>query len=72
MVDVILMGSQFCEHVRRVVIIPEPVGFGGLYQTVHDGTFLGTTDGINIDPVLTADSERTDGTVCMDFLPHAK
>lgn len=72
MVGVSLMGSQFCEHVLQLVINPEPVGFGGLYQTAHDGTFHGTTDGINIDPVLTADSEKTDGTFYMDFFIHAK
>lgn len=30
-VGVILMGSQFCEHVLKVIITPEPMGFGGLY-----------------------------------------
>lgn len=63
-IGVILMGSQFGEHVRQVVINPELVGFGSLYQTVHDGTCLGSTDRIHIDPVLTADSERADGTFC--------
>ena len=63
-VGVILMGSQFCEHVLQVVINPETVGFGGLYQTVHDGTCLGTTDRIHIAPVLTTDSERADGMFC--------
>ena len=54
------MGSQFCEYILQIIINPETVGFGGLHQTVHDGTGLGTTDGIYIDPVLTADSERAD------------
>ncbi len=63
-VGVVLMGGQFCEHVFQVVINPESVGFGGLYQTVHDGTGLGTTDRIHINPVLTANGERADGTFC--------
>ena len=54
------MGSQFCEYILQIIINPETVGFGGLHQTVHDGTDLSTTDGIHIDPVLTADSERAD------------
>lgn len=57
------MGSQFCEYILQIIINPETVGFGGLHQIVHDGTGLGTTDGIHIDPVLTADSERADGTL---------
>lgn len=57
------MGSQFCEYILQIIINPETVGFGGLHQTVHDGTGLGTTDGIHIDPVLTVDSERADGTL---------
>ena len=57
------MGSQFCEYILQIIINPETVGFGGLHQTVHDGTGLGTTDGIHIDPVLTDDSERADGTL---------
>lgn len=58
------MGSQFCEYILQIIIKQETVGFGGLHQTVHDGTGLGTTDGIHIDPVLTADSEGADGTFC--------
>ena len=58
------MGSQFCEYILQIIINPEIFGFGGLHQTVHDGTRLGTTDGIYIDPVLTADSEGADGTFC--------
>ena len=59
-IGVILMGSQFCEYILQIIINPETVGFDGLHQTVHDGTGLGTTDGIHIAPVLTTDSERTD------------
>lgn len=62
-IGVILMGSQFCEYILQIIINPETVGFGGLHQTVHDGTGLGTTDGIHIDPVLTTDSERADGAL---------
>ena len=58
------MGSQFCEYILQIIINLETVGFGGLHQTVHDGTDLGTTDGIHIDPVLTVDSEGADGTFC--------
>lgn len=43
-IGVILMGSQFCEYILQIIINPETVGFGGLHQTVHDGTGLGTTD----------------------------
>ena len=52
------MDGQFSEHGLQAAITPESVGFVDLHQTVHDGTGLGTTDRIHIDPVLTVDSEE--------------